>query len=68
MKFENTLNIVKVVGRRITVNILQLIEQGFREVVIFNFFLMDTRIESVDIYMISALVQNLGLKDRFHIL
>ena len=68
MKFENTLNIVKVVGRRIIVNVLQLIEQGFAEVVIFNFFLMDTRIESVDVYRISALAQNLGLKDRFHIL
>jgi hypothetical protein len=64
MKFENTLNIVKVVSRRIIVNILQLIEQGF----LFNFFLMDARIKRVDIYMISALAQSLGLKDTCHIL
>jgi hypothetical protein len=64
MKFENTLNIVKVVSRRIIVNILQLIEQGF----LFNFFLMDARIKRVDIYMISALAQNLGLKDPCHTL
>jgi|SRR5688572_14852184 hypothetical protein len=58
MKFENTLNIVKVVSRRIIVNILKLIDQGF----LFNFFLMDARIKRVDIYMISALAQNLGLR------